>query len=97
LPALPKSTPAGPGSEQTLTLTFTTENEMKLNSSGNIPGYGFPPWNDTYNGTYVYYSNIKEGWLNCNYWNTGKFVFALSEDSKKLVSTTSTTVFTKKN
>jgi len=50
-------------------------------------------YNDTYNGTYTYYSDTKEGYINCNYWDTMMDLRILSDNRTLLIGSTE---FTKK-
>ena len=88
-------------SSNTHTITFTTESEMTYNQKGWIDlsslGGSFSQHNETTNGTYVFYYNIMEGWIN-NYTisNTGTLIFTISSDRQRLISTNIPHVFTRK-
>lgn len=79
----------------TYTINFTTENEITYTHKGwGMVGNKKQDIDDTKNGTYVYYPETQEGWINCSAFSGGKLVFSISEN--KLSSKTSSLVYTKK-
>lgn len=78
----------------TYTIRFTTEKEATYNQKGwGMVGSKKQTYDDTKTGTYVYYPEIQEGWIDCSAFSGGKLVFAIS--GNELSSKTSSTVYTK--
>ena len=78
----------------TYTIKFTSSNEATHTQKGwGMVGKEKKNYNDTKKGTYVYYPEIQEGWVNNSAFSGGKLVFAIS--GNKLSSMTGSSVYTK--
>ena len=78
----------------TYTIKFTTKDEMTYTQKGwGMVGTKKENFDETKKGTYVYYPEIQEGWINCSVFSGGKLVFSIS--GNKLSSMTGSTVYTK--
>jgi len=78
----------------TYTIKFTTNDEvMYIQKGWGMVGKEKKDYNETKNGTYVYYPEIQEGWINCSVFSGGKLVFSIS--GNKLSSMTADVVYTK--
>jgi len=93
----------------TSTITFTSDDRLTIKEVGwsetETPHYNGSTVtytktrtniNRTYDGTYTYYSNIKEGHINSNYWNTNLWNFKILSDNRTMAGKLDTWEFRKK-
>jgi len=93
----------------TSTITFTTDDRLTIKEVGwsetttsHTNGFNVTytttktDINRTYDGTYTYYSNIKEGHINSTYWNINPWNFRILSDNKTMAGKLDTYEFTKK-
>jgi hypothetical protein len=91
------------------TITFTSDDALTIKVTGwvetttqVINGYNITyvkertNVNDSYTGTYTYYSNIKEGFMNSNYWAINPWNFRILSDNKTMAGKLDANQFTKK-
>ena len=95
--------------DYTTTITFTSDDTLTIKVIGwvettkqVINGYNITyvkersNVNELYTGTYTYYSNIKEGFMNSNYWNINPWNFRILSDNKTMAGKLDTNQFTRK-
>jgi len=99
--------------DYTYTLNFTSDDMLTITKTGwyEITVYGNSTngyknskrrddVNRSYNGTYTYYTNIKEGWMNSDFWSSQTYSdlwnFKISSDDRSMIGKIDTWIFTRK-
>jgi len=93
----------------TSTITFTSDDRLTIKEVGwsetetpHTNGFNVTytttrtDINRTYDGTYTYFSNIKEGYINSNYWNINPWNFRILSDNRTMAGKLDTYEFRKK-
>jgi hypothetical protein len=95
--------------DYTITITFTSDDMLTIKRVGwfditetHVNGYNVTYTtkrtnvNETFNGTYTYFPQTKEGYMNSAYWNINPWNFRILSDNRTMAGMLDTQQFTKK-